>query len=391
MGQEENIAHLNQDFFLREFTYSNTKFRAGSGQELELCDGAVWLDDLLILFQAKSRNRNDATADVETESKWFKSKVGKKAVNQLADSVRYLTNEKTLPMFNRRGQELDLSGISAETTHLVAIYEASPLISDRTFLTKGRVSQRVGFVHFVSEGDYQAICMTLQTPMEVSQYLCFREMYVLRDPKSHEVSEKALVGKYLTDTDDVLDVCDEHEFITDRLINDPEEFSVSRMLHEYLERLRLYDANQESLQYHKILSVLAKLKRNVMKQFKQRLLWAMDKARTQESCLPSRMMLPYMDCSFLFLPLEQVEEEARIPFMERYALLCKQDLRSRLCLGIGVCKNHREPNDPSSFLVHWIHLEGKWEPHAERDAYLSKNPDCFREMRGTELGLYELN
>ncbi len=59
------------------------------GQELELCDGAIWLDNLLILFQAKSRNRNDATADIETESKWFKSKVGKKAVSQLADSVRY--------------------------------------------------------------------------------------------------------------------------------------------------------------------------------------------------------------------------------------------------------------------------------------------------------------
>ncbi len=246
-------------------------------------------------------------------------------------------------------------------------------------------------VDFTGYVDYQAICMTLQTPMEVSQYLRFREVYIQQDPNSHDVSEKALVGKYLTDTDDVLDLRDEHEFLTDRLINDPEEFSVSRMLHEYLERLRLYDGNQESLQYHKILSVLAKLKRNVMKQFKQRLLWAMDKARTQETCLPSRMMLPYMDCSFLFLPLEQVEEEARIPFLERYALLCKQDMRSRLCLGIGVSKNYRAPNDPTSFLVHWIHLEGKWEPHAERDAYLSETPDCFREMRGTELGLYELN
>jgi len=390
MGQEEDIAKLNEDIFLREFTYCNTKFRSGSGQELELCDGAIWLDDLLILFQAKSRNLDDATADVETESKWFKAKIGKKAVSQLADSVRYLANESALPMFNRRGQELDLSGISPTTTHLVAIYKASPLISDRTFLSKGRVSQRVGFIHFISEGDYQAICMTLQTPMEVSQYLRFREMYVPQDPKSHEVSEKVLVGKYLTDTDDALDLCDEHEFITDRLLNSPEEFSVSRMLHEYLERLRLCDGNQESLQYHKILSVLAKLKRNVMKQFKRRLLWAMDKAKASEACLPSRMMLPYMDCSFLFLPLEQVEEESRIRFLERYALLCKQDLKSRLCLGIGVSKNYRAPNDSSSFLVHGIHLEGEWEPHAEHDAYLSENPDCFREMRGTELGLYEL-
>ncbi len=71
------------------------------------------------------------------------------------------------------------------------------------------------------------------------EYLQFRSDYVSRDPNSHKVKRKSLVGKYLTDTDDLPDVCDEHEFITDRLINDPEEFSISRLLHEYLEKIEV--------------------------------------------------------------------------------------------------------------------------------------------------------
>jgi hypothetical protein len=198
------------------------------------------------------------------------------------------------------------------------------------------------------------------------------------------------VGKYLTDTDELLDVCDEHEFITDRLINAPEEFSVSRMLHEYLERLRSYQGNDESLQYHKILMLLAKLKRNVMREFKMRLLWAMDKAESSSRCPPSRMYLQYLDCAFLFLPLEGRENVDNLKLLEGYAKLCKQDLRSRLFLCIGVAKAPHPYSVSNSLMINWMHLEGEWSPDAQLDSFLANNPDCFRPVRGVELGLYEL-
>lgn len=117
MEQEDALARLNQDFFLREFTYSNSKFCSVSGQELELCDGAIWLDDILILFQAKQRNPADATESSDIESKWFSRKVSKDAVRQLADSVKYLRTEDSLPLLNRRGQELNFSRISPSTIY----------------------------------------------------------------------------------------------------------------------------------------------------------------------------------------------------------------------------------------------------------------------------------
>ncbi len=390
MEQEERIAQLNEGVFLREFVYCNTRFRSQSGQEYELCDGAIWLDDTLILFQAKRRSRDDATRDVENESKWFTKKVSKEAVGQLADSVRYLQTESSLPLLNRHGQELNFSGISPATTHHVVLYKPSPFVDERLFLTKGRISGRIGFVHFISEANYRAVCDTMQTPMEISQYLQFRSDYVVRDPNSHKVSEKALVGKYLTDTDELPDVCDEHEFITDRLINDPEEFSISRLLHEYLEKLRSYKGNDESLQYHKILMVLAKMKRNVMREFKRRLLWAMDKAESGARCTPSRMYLQYLDCAFLFLPLDGRDKVEPLSLLEGYAKLCKQDLRSRLCLAIGVAKAPHPYAERNSFMINWLHLEGEWSPDEQLDSYLKNNPDCFRPVRGVELGLYNL-
>lgn len=387
MDQEARIADLNQDFFLREFTYSGTKFRSQSGQELELCDGAIWIDDLLILIQAKVRNASDATACFETEGKWFTRKVEKNAVKQIGDSLRYLATEMKLPMQNHRGQLLDFKKAEPSTIHKVVVYTPSPKIAARKFLKKGRVSSKSGFVHFIREGDYQAICVTLMTPAEISQYLNFRADYVQRDPNANKVSEKALVGKYLTDSDDTADVCDEHEFVTDRLINDPEEYSVSKLLWGYLDQLQAYEGPNASLQYHKILSILAMMKRNVMREFKKRLRWAMEKAASNEACLPTRMFPFHMGCSFIFISLEQIEPETRVAFLERYAMLSKQDLKSERCLAVGVS---RRQDNSNSFLVHWIVFDHPWAPDSELDGYLAKNPDCFNPIREAELGLYQL-
>ncbi len=41
-------------------------------------------------------------------------------------------------------------------------------------------------------------------------------------------------------------------------------------------------------------------------------------------------------------------------------------------------------------MINWLHLEGEWSPDEQLDSYLKNNPDCFRPVRGVELGLYNL-
>ena len=132
------------------------------------------------------------------------------------------------------------------------------------------------------------------------------------------------------------------------------------------------------------------MKRNVMLEFKRRLLWAMDKAESGARCTPSRMYLQYLDCAFLFLPLEGRDKVEPLSLLEGYAKLCKQDLRSRLCLAIGVAKAPHPYAERNSFMINWLHLEGEWSPDEQLDSYLKNNPDCFRPVRGVELGLYNL-
>ena len=237
MSLEKTIAAGNADIFLREFTFSNTKFKRSDGQQVEFCDGAVWIDDLLILFQLKERNPEFATEDPKKEAHWFNKKVEKIAVGQFADTLNYLETEKQLPFENHRGQTLDLSDAKPTRVHLIALYDASNALPIEVLSKKGRTSQRVGFVHYFDRGNYQTICTYLHTPFEIAEYLDFRTEFVGRVPASHDVSEKAMFGKFLTDSDSDNEITHEHEFVADQLIDDRDDFNISRLLEVYCDRI----------------------------------------------------------------------------------------------------------------------------------------------------------
>ncbi|NEW81933.1 MAG: hypothetical protein GZ094_06175 [Mariniphaga sp.] len=72
---EAYIAELNSNFFFKEFTFSSNKFKVDEkGEELELADNVVWLDDLLMIIQVKERNKS-VNSNIEN---WFKNKFLKK-------------------------------------------------------------------------------------------------------------------------------------------------------------------------------------------------------------------------------------------------------------------------------------------------------------------------
>jgi hypothetical protein len=83
---EAYIAVLNSSFFFKEFTFSSNKFKIDEkGEELELADNVVWLDDLLMIIQIKERNKSGG----ENIKNWFTNKVLRKAINQIKDTIKY--------------------------------------------------------------------------------------------------------------------------------------------------------------------------------------------------------------------------------------------------------------------------------------------------------------
>lgn len=82
MKLEDEITEINQDFFLKEFSFSKNEFTPSQSSELQFSDHVIWLDDLLITFQIKERNISRIHSK-ETEISWFRKKVIGKAIEQI--------------------------------------------------------------------------------------------------------------------------------------------------------------------------------------------------------------------------------------------------------------------------------------------------------------------
>ena len=381
MSFEDVVATQNADIFTREFTYGSSLFKSQSGHELELCDGAVWIDDLLLLYQLKQRNPEHDTHDPDKERRWFEKKVEKLAVGQLADTMRYLNQERSLPLMNRRGQTLEISTASPSTIQLVILFEASQDLPQDVLFRKGRLSRRVGFVHYLHVKDYGAVCTTLHTPFEIADYLAFRTSFVQRNPRAHAVSEKALLGKYLIGADSSDEISDEHERVVDRLVDDREEFSISNLLRIYLERIEF---GNEGTLYHLILAELAKLRRNMMREFRKRFMWAMEKCRGANFVTPSRFYPVNQGCSFIAIPLPSTEREDWKKHLEAFTHLCKYDFKSRRCIGFTVTPDETEEK---WYNINWLYIDYPWRQDDETDKFLLEQAP-FRKSWGEEIGKY---
>ncbi len=49
MNLEEEMSKLNEFYFFKEFTYSSTLFKREDGQEVELADNVLMIDDLYVI------------------------------------------------------------------------------------------------------------------------------------------------------------------------------------------------------------------------------------------------------------------------------------------------------------------------------------------------------
>ena len=380
---EESIAEYNSNVFLREFTYDKTNFKNSDGEELEFCDSAVWIDDLLIIQQLKQRNEEHASHSAATERKWFTNKIEKKAVGQIADSLRYLSEENSLPVVNRRGQLLDLAEYSVSETYAVVLYSTPDPLPLDVLSRKGRFSKRARcFVHFFDQINYVAVCSILHTPREIADYLKFRETFIAKIGNiANCVSEKAMLGKFLTDTDDCLNVVDAHELFVDRLVDDRSDFSIMKMLDNFYERT---DEEPIDLEYYKILAELAKLPRNLMKQFRIRAEWSMEKCNEPDYVAPSRFYYPHSDCSFIAIPLPDNARDDWQRNIEKLTHLSKYEHASRKAIGFTTATN---PRLPQTYIVHWIFLEYEWVGNEQADSLL-KDSSPFRTSDTKRLGKY---
>ena len=378
MRFEEGVGQFNEYFFFREFTFSNNTFRPDPKEELELADNIIWLDNVLIVFQLKER-KSPVRTTAEAEERWFNNKVQRQATRQMRNTLRYLRDQKEIELRNHAGHTSCLRPSEIDTIHKVVCYLADAALPQSLRLQKCHRSRTGGLVHLISYDDYLGIVRTLLTPPEVADYLSFRERVIERwEPEVAALPEQALVGQYLHGN---VELRPSIEFTTNLSALDHriEEWDMSSLIKLFPSRI----TGGDSTEYYCIVTEIAKLMRNELRQFKIRFRLAMEMARSGTFALPYRMACPRTECGFVFVPLVDEFIPDRQQGLINLTLACKYDLRLPKCIGVSFA-----PEDGGWYSVEWCYTESPWTPDIQLEKMLGQsNP--FRDVRTKEIDRYD--
>lgn len=385
MTLEEFTAQLNGSTFWEEFTFSQNQFSPRPGQELELADSFVWLGETAFVIQMKERAK--PTDDPETEKRWFKDAVRRKAVSQIKDSLRFLKEHEAISIANGRGKRYHVRGRDLRHIEKIILYAAGPSLPDECRRTQYHDSETAGFIHIFERNDYSLVVKTLAVPEEIRRYLEYRQkaLLALTEPKV-AVVEADVLAAYLSD--EALPSPSSHKAL-DRLVDDAEQSDLSPIMNRLADHIQKPD---DSGDYSRILLEFAKLPRSAWRATKQRLDLSIEAAKGGRFERPYRFYFPATDCSFMFSPFPPGRpttgpegELARSTGLQSLTAAAKYMSEAGRGIGVLVSK------DGEFLHLDWCLIAEPWERDPAFDALLALN-NPFRDVREQLMdGYYFVN
>ena len=379
MTFESEIALLNEHFFFKEFTYSKNTFSPHPSTEFELADSILWLGELVIIFQLKERNVSGSKT-IEKEKTWFERKVVTLATKQIRNSLEYLNTYQSIKLKNHRGHDFKLQPDDISIRHKVICYHNNHNPPEQHRNKKFHRSRTAGVIHLIPAKDYLGIVRTVLTPFELSEYLEFREELIEKwDSVISSVPEPALMGQFLTGN---INQRPNERFIDvlASLEHHVKEWDISNLIKLFPDRVKTSGSPTD---YYAIISELAKLKRNELREFKIRFELSMNKCRSGIFTRPYRMSSPRTECAFVFIPLDKEMISNRQQGLINFTNACKYDLKVPKCVGISF-----SPDEDAWYSVEWCYIEKPWEYDKELDGMLQQvNP--FRGVKTIVRNRYD--
>ena len=296
--------------------------------------------------------------------------------------MQYLNIHSHIRLENHRGDAFELTTDNISSIHKVICYHNPDLSFRPGFPMKFHKSSTAGTIHIISSHDYLGIVRTILTPFELSEYLHFRGELIERWGESvNAVPEPALMGQYL-EGDASKRPSPDYVEVVNALEHSTEEWDLSGIIKRFRERVM---AEANPVDYYRIITELAKLRRSELREFKTRFRISMDKCRSDTFALPYRMATPRTNCAFVFIPLTHDTLEHRQQALVNLTNACRYDLKMNKCVGASF-----SPDSGGWFLVEWCFIECPWQYEKELDEALTKyNP--FRDVDTVELIRYRLN
>lgn len=377
MTFEEQIANLNEFFFFKEFTFSSMTFRPSAGNVLELADNVINIDDLLLVYQLKERHAPDDTTP-DAEVKWFDNKVLKRGKNQIRDTLTYLDEYSPIQIENHRGLAFEINRDQISHIDKLIVYHPDPKLPAKCANIKFYQSSVAGNIHIIQTVDYLGICKTLVTPVEVHDYLSFREdLWGNHSVKVENCPEQAIVGQYLSGELDAEPDTRYIEYLF-ALKQNRIEWNIAGIIRHFPESVI---TDNKPNDYYKIIVEIAKLKRSELKAFKERFVLSVDQANKNEFVLPFRMTIPRTGCGFVFIPIDDRLKETMQTGLMNLTDAHKYDQKLDKCIGVTFLK------EGEHFLINWCYLERPWTPDLDFEKKLKSNYP-FRKVEVHEVSPY---
>lgn len=374
----------NAVLFLREFVFATNTFTPPGSSEVEFADAVVMLGDVLIIFQIKERS-SKAARDASSERRWFEKKVLGTATRQIRDTFAYLNEHSEIILANERGIKFNLAASNYKDVIKVVLYKSSDSLPEECKRIHSHISKTVGLIHVIEVKDYIDISRTLRVPMDIVEYLKFREKVLQHfSQECADVSERAFAGQFIEDN------CDDppnsaNEEIIERIVDDESEWNLGPLLLSFQENMLGEDFSTD---YYKILLEVAKLPRSAWRGIKERIDLTHKNVQEDQSVLPYRFAYPPTDCGFVFVPVHsQLSKNPDWPRMKIQAIknftyAHKYDQRLLTCIGV-IASKHAEYID-----LDWCYMSFPWKEDLEMQARLeSDNP--FRPVNEkTQFGYF---
>ncbi len=173
---EKLLSAFSRDIFYKEILYTDLHYvPEGENSEVELADLIINLGDILLAIQLKERNPGDNSGVVATEEKWL-TKKAKRAKEQVKFTIDQIRSGKVTELKNDSGQCV-LIDRNVDIMPLIVFKNES--IGNYTHVLRKHNDEGLD-VNCISFSDFEEICKAIVSPIEIIDYLYWREETYLK-------------------------------------------------------------------------------------------------------------------------------------------------------------------------------------------------------------------
>lgn len=384
---ERLLTQINASTFFKEFTFDKNRFHPRPGNQEEFADGALWLKDHLIVFQVKER-ATGASSEEEPVRRWFNEKVKRQATRQIRDTLSYLEGNPTIVLTNSRGHSFNVNTDEFESIVSVVLYQSECPIPEDCAAQRYHISRSTGdeiFIHILTIEDYSLICDVLITPIEVVEYLRFRERYLHQFDATHR-SEISMLGRFLMSPEvpeQSLDGQDrDYSDAVKNLKDDSDELEVRRFLERMGEKWERGEEIDET-KYYRVLIAFALLCRTGLRCLGERMKLAIRNAVKDVPALPYSFEIPERNIGYVVVPLIRELYEKRQGYLARLVELKMYERKLDKCAGVSVVFSDDRVD------IDWCYGERPWSRNPELERFLKENGSPFWPVRGRQILRYD--